>query len=189
LTGAPTQPPTEPLTRQHAREAFSCGRPELDRYLRQQARKEQEQDVAVCWVLPDPQQPNQIRGYYTVSAYSVKLVDLPNDVKRRLPKYQDMPAALLGRLAVDSRHQGQHLGEHLLLDAMKRVLALSKELGTLVLVVDAKDEQAAAFYAKYDFIPFPTQPLRLFLPIKTIAQLFTVEDEEGEQRQQAAQAP
>jgi len=141
-------------------------------------------------VLPDPQQPTLIRGYYTVSTYSVRLVDLPDDLKRRLPKYHDMPAALLGRLAVDSRYQRQGLGEHLLLDAMKRVLEASRTLGTLVLVVDAKDEEAGRFYAKYGFVPFPTQPLRLFLPVKTIAQLFPAGEEDRiPQQVGAAQAP
>jgi ribosomal protein S18 acetylase RimI-like enzyme len=79
-----------------------------------------------------------------------------------------MPAAMLGRLAVDSNHTRQGLGEHLLLDAMQKVLMTSETVGTLVLVVDAKDQQAAAFYQHFDFIPFPSQPLRLFLPLATI---------------------
>ena len=85
--------------------------------------------------------------------------------------YQDMPAALLGRLAVDSQFRHQDLGEHLLLDAMSKVLMAAETLGTLVLVVDAKDEQAAAFYRHFDFIPFPSQPRRLFIPVSTIERL------------------
>jgi ribosomal protein S18 acetylase RimI-like enzyme len=121
--------------------------------------------------LPDPKDPTRIRGYYTLSAYSVKLTDLPEDVRKRLPKYPDMPAALLGRLAVDAQFRGQGHGEHLLLDAMQKVLTASETLGTLVLVVDAKDQQAAEFYQHFDFIPFPSQPLRLFLPLATIRRL------------------
>jgi ribosomal protein S18 acetylase RimI-like enzyme len=164
------QPPTEPLGPHHAREAFTCGSDALDVFLKRQARQEQDRNVSVCWVLPDPNEPGRIRGYYTLSAYSVKLTELPENVKKRLPKYEDMPAALLGRLAVDSNYRGQGLGEHLLLDAMQKVLTASETMGTLVLVVDAKDQGAAAFYQHYGFISFPSQELRLFLPVATIAQ-------------------
>ena len=123
-------------------------------------------------MLPDSDTPAQIRGYYTLSAYSVGLRNLPEEQARQLPKYPDVPAALLGRLAVDSRYRGQHLGEHLLMDAMAKVLEQSATIATHALIVDAKDERAAAFYARYDFIAFPSNPLRLFLPVATIAQLF-----------------
>lgn len=166
-----SQPPTEPLGPQHAREAFGSGSDALDTFLKRQARQEQERNVSVCWILPDPKDPTRIRGYYTLSAYSVKLTDLPEDVRKRLPKYPDMPAALLGRLAVDAQFRGQGHGEHLLLDAMQKVLTASETMGTLVLVVDAKDQPAAEFYQHFDFIPFPSQPLRLFLPLATIQRL------------------
>jgi GNAT superfamily N-acetyltransferase len=165
------QPPTEPLGQQHDREAFNCGIPALDHYLRRQARQDQDRNVNVCWVLPEANQRARIRGYYTLSSYAVKLVELTDEVKRRLPKYENMPAAMLGRLAADSNHRRQGLGEHLLLDAMQKVLMTSETIGTLVLVVDAKDQQAAAFYEHFDFIPFPSQPLRLFLPVATIEQV------------------
>jgi ribosomal protein S18 acetylase RimI-like enzyme len=165
------QPPTEPLGPHHDREAFACGSDLLDGFLKRQARQEQDRNVSVCWSLPDPNEHRRIRGYYTLSAYSVKLAELPEGIKKRLPKYQDMPAALLGRLAVDFHYRHQGWGEHLLLDAMSKVLMAAETLGTLVLVVDAKDEQAAAFYRHFDFIPFPSQPRRLFIPVSTIERL------------------
>lgn len=82
--------------------------------------------VSVCWVLPHPENANIIRGYYTLSAYSVRLTDLPTSLTRKLPRYPDVPAALLGRLAVDMGCQGQGLGEDLMLDAMDKVLTHSK---------------------------------------------------------------
>ena len=126
----------------------------------------------MCWVLPHAGAPGQIRGYYTLSAYSVGLRELTDEQARQLPKYPTVPAALLGRLAVDSRSRGQRIGEHILLDAMAKVLEQSVAIATYALIVDAKDAQAAAFYARYDFIAFPGNPLRLFLPVSTIAQLF-----------------
>lgn len=77
-------------------------------------------------MLPHPENANIIRGYYTLSAYSVRLTDLPTSLTRKLPRYPDVPAALLGRLAVDMGCQGQGLGEDLMLDAMDKVLTHSK---------------------------------------------------------------
>ena len=114
----------------------------------------------------------EIAGYYTLAAYSISPGDLPAEIAGKLPRYPQIPAALLGRLAVSGKYKGQGLGEYLLLDAMQRSLDQSKALGLFALFVDAKDEQAANFYRRYDFIPLPSQPLRLFLPMKTITDLF-----------------
>jgi GNAT superfamily N-acetyltransferase len=102
----------------------------------------------------------------------VALRDLPEPQVRKLPKYPDVPCAILGRLAVDSRYHGKGLGEHLLLDAMAKVLTQSTSIATYALIVDAKDDKSAAFYTHHDFIPFPSNPHRLFLPVATIAQIF-----------------
>lgn len=124
----------------------------------------------MCWVLPHPENHQTIRGYYTLCAYSVTLPDLPHNVVKKLPRYPNVPAALLGRLAVDSPCQGQGIGEHLMLDAMSKVLAHSKAMGTVMLVVDAKNDKVAAYYQAHGFIPFPSAPLRLFMHLDTIAQ-------------------
>ena len=126
----------------------------------------------MCWVLPHAVAPAKIRGYYTLSAYSVGLRDLPEEQARKLPKYPNVPAAILGRLAVDNASRGQRIGEHILLDAMAKILEQSTKIATYALIVDAKDAQAAAFYARYDFVAFTGNALRLFLPVSTIAQLF-----------------
>ena len=135
--------------------------------------QDQEKRASVCWVLPGADKATEIRGYYTLSAYSIGLRDLPEEIARKLPRYPTVPAALLGRLAVHISCRGRGLGEHLLLDAMAKVLEQSSSIATFALVVDAKDTAAASFYSRYDFIPFPSAPLRLFLPVATIAQLFS----------------
>ncbi len=84
----------------------------------------------------------------------------------------DHAATLLGRLAVDLRLRGQGMGEHLLMDAMCRALEASGEVASVAVVVDAKDENAVAFYRRYEFIPFADAANRLFFPMRTIAQLF-----------------
>jgi predicted GNAT family N-acyltransferase len=163
---------TQTLGRRHDRASFSCGVDPLDTYIHQRALQDQDKRASVCWILASNDDPRQIRGYYTLSAYAVRLLDLPEPEASKLPKYPNVPCAILGRLAVDSRYRGQRLGEHLLLDAMAKVLAQSQSIATYALIVDAKDDQAAAFYARYDFIPLPSNTHRLFLPVATIAQLF-----------------
>ncbi|MBP6108085.1 MAG: GNAT family N-acetyltransferase, partial [Steroidobacteraceae bacterium] len=135
--------------------------------------QDQERKVSVCWILPARTDHREIAGYCTLAAYSVSPGDLPHEVTGKLPRYPQVPAAILGRSAVSARHQGQGPGQHLQLDAMQRSLDQSRALGLLALFVDAKDEQAANFYRRYDFVTLPSQPLRLFLPMKAIAELFS----------------
>ena len=160
----------EPLGRQHDRTAFHCGADALDRYLKQQARQDADKRVAAPFVAVNP--PNtHVLGYYTLSASVVTLTDLPDELTRKLPRYPQLPVTLLGRLAVDQSARGQRLGEHLLLDALHRSLTHADEIAAMAVVVDAKDENAAAFYRHYEFIPLQAQPRRLYVPMRVVAQL------------------
>jgi len=160
----------EPLGRQHDRTAFHCGADALDRYLKQQARQDADKRVAAPFVAVNP--PNtRVLGYYTLSASVVTLTDLPDELTRRLPRYPQLPVTLLGRLAVDQSARVQRLGEHLLLDALHRSLTHADEIAAMAVVVDAKDENAAAFYRHYGFIPLQAQPRRLYVPMRVVAQL------------------
>ncbi len=89
--------------------------------------------------------------------------ELPPALARRLPRR--VPGVRLGRLAVDRSVQGQGLGELLLMNAIDRSRLVLEHVGVHALFVDAKDERAAAFYAKYDFRPLPSDPLRLVLVV------------------------
>jgi GNAT superfamily N-acetyltransferase len=160
----------EPLGDQHYREGFSCGVPALDRYLQKQASQDAGRHVAATFIItPDG---TKIAGFYNLSAHSVRLLDLPNEIAKKLPRYPDVPATLLGRLAVSTEFRGEGIGELLLVDALKRVLATTKQIASAAVVVDAKDENARRFYLRYGFIPLPTQPNRLFYPVKAIVKLF-----------------
>jgi predicted GNAT family N-acyltransferase len=106
------------------------------------------------------------------SQYSVDLVKLPDDIAKKLPKYPEVPATLLGRLAIDRNFRGQKLGEFLLLDPLYRCLQQSRHVASAAVVVDAKDEAARQFYEHFEFVSLPDNPGRLFLPMKTIEQLF-----------------
>lgn len=130
-----------------------------------------DRDVAVVYVLVPADQPTSIAGYYSLSSTAVRLAELPDATRKRLPRYPLVPATLLGRLAVDRGSRGQGLGERLLLDALKRSLDASRTVASVAVIVDAKDETGTAFYSRYGFTPFPDQPLRLFLPMQTLASL------------------
>lgn len=160
----------EPLNRRHDRTAFHCGAEALDRYLRQQARQDADTRVAAPFVAVRPPDARAL-GYYTLSASVLTLADLPDELARKLPRYPQLPVALLGRLAVDASAKGQGLGEHLLLDALHRSLAHADQIAAMAVIVDAKDEKAASFYRHYGFLPLQTQPTRLFVPMHLVGQL------------------
>ncbi|MFO1434264.1 MAG: GNAT family N-acetyltransferase [Candidatus Competibacteraceae bacterium] len=154
----------EPLGAQD-RSAFSCGTATLDRYLREQASQDVKRLVAGCFVLVEAA-TGTLAGYYTLAASSVAANELPPNLTKRLPRYPLFPAALIGRLAVDQRYQGRGLGSALLADAALRVLR--SDMKALALIVEAKDEKAAAFYQLQGFAPFAGRPLSLYLPLETV---------------------
>jgi GNAT superfamily N-acetyltransferase len=158
-------PGIEPLGPHHDRAAFTCGEPELDAYLQRQATQDVRRRVARVFVAVG-ETPERIAGYYSLSATSVEKSELPPPLAKRLPHYP-VPAALLGRLAVDRAYQGRRFGETLLLDAVRRVIRAGSSLAVYAMVVDAKNERAEKFYARYGFIPFASEPRRLFLPLAT----------------------
>src|SRR5438105_3176362 len=136
----------EPLDiRKHDRAAFSSGVAPLDNYLKNQANQEAKRKVAVTYVLRE-HDSTAIIGYYTLSTASIETTSLPQDIVRRLPRYNALPAMLIGRLALDQRYRGRGLGELLLADALKRCLKVSEEIGAIAVIVDAKDEGSTRFY-------------------------------------------
>ena len=159
-----TEPPfiVEPLGRQHDRKAFHCGAEALDHYFHQQASQDMRRRVAACFVARAIE-TNIIAGFYTLAATNIVLKELPEQTIKKLPRYPAIPAILLGRLAVSSGHRGQGLGAALLADALDR--AARVEIGAFALLVDAKDDQAAAFYRHHGFEALPDAPNRLFLAL------------------------
>jgi len=159
----------EPLRASHDRAAFSCGVPPLGKYLQTQASQDMKKRLAAVYVLTP--EGKTIAGYYTLSAYSVRLDKIPEEIARKLTRMPEVPATLVGRLARSSAFRGQGIGEILLADALKRSLANSTHVASWTVMVDAKDANAVAFYKKYGFIEIPATPSRLFLPMETIAEL------------------
>lgn len=161
-------PRVEVLGPQHDRAAFESGVEPLDRYFRIQAGQDARKNMAAPFVLVLPD--GSIAGYYTLSATAVQLGELPDKTIRKLPRYPLVPATLLGRLAIDRRHQGKGYGRFLLADALYR--AVRSEIASFALIVDAKDENARRFYERESFLPLRDQPMKLFRPMADIARLF-----------------
>ncbi|WP_352709096.1 GNAT family N-acetyltransferase [Mesorhizobium opportunistum] len=159
----------EPLGGSHDRKAFSCGVPELDHYLREQVSQDVKRRLSNCFVAVD-RGVDLVAGYYTLAATSVPIASLPEDLTKRLPRYPVLPAILIGRLAVDTRCQGQRVGSILVVDALQRCAQAAP--ASFALIVDAKDDKAAAFYRKHGFMPFQDRPLSMFLSVATALKLF-----------------
>ncbi|MBF6613840.1 MAG: GNAT family N-acetyltransferase [Chloroflexi bacterium] len=151
----------------HDRAVFSCGVAALDTYLTTQASQDVKKNAARAYVLRTAES-SAIIGYYTISAASVELTDLSETFARKLPRYRVLPAMLIGRLAVDQKYRGQGLGGILLANALRRCYQLSQELGSVTVMVDAKDEAAVRFYERYGFRRLTSQQMRLFMPTAEI---------------------
>ena len=159
----------EPLGDKHERSMFRCGEDALDRYFQKQVTQDSRRRIANCFVAVEAA-TGDVAAYYTMSSAGIPFVDLPSDESKRLPRYPTVPAIRIGRLAVDSRFQGRGLGAAMLADAVTR--ALRADAAAFALLVDAKNDQAVAFYERYGFRTLISQPRTLFLSLATARKVF-----------------
>jgi predicted GNAT family N-acyltransferase len=157
----------EPLSPAHDRSGFKCGIDSLDNYIKRQANQDIKRQISRVYVAVNIEKPNKIMGYYTLSSLSIELNQLPEELLKKLPKHP-IPAALIGRLAVDKSVHGNGIGKMLLADALKRILVISDEIAIYAVVVDAINDKAKGFYKQYGFQSLGEETPRLFLPLKTI---------------------
>lgn len=155
----------EVLSTGHDRGGFACGTEELDRYFQRRVTQDIRKRVAACYVAVD-EESGRVAGFYTPAAARVALTGLPEAIAKRLPRYPSVPAARLGRLAMDQAYQGRELGGAMLWDAASQ--AARSGLMAFALIVDAKDEDAQAFHLHHGFVIFGSSPLHLVLPIANI---------------------
>jgi GNAT superfamily N-acetyltransferase len=160
----------EPLGSHHDRAGFSCGIDSLDRYFRTQASQDMRRKANAVFVLVEPDSPAEVLGYYTLCATGVSQGDVPLAARKHIPRYPLVSATLVGRLAVSQARQGERLGSLLLADAVRRAYASAASVGSSMLVVDAINERAAAFYEGHGFVLLP-ESLRLVLPMGMIGEL------------------
>jgi ribosomal protein S18 acetylase RimI-like enzyme len=154
----------ETLGEGHERKEFRCGEEALDRYFQTQVTQDIRRRVANCFVVVETAS-GVVAAYYTLSAASIPLVDLPPQEAKRLPRYPTLPAVRIGRLAVDRRFQRLGLGELMLMNAVHRTI--QDAAAALALLVDAKNDEAVAFYERYGFSAIAGKPRILFLPLAT----------------------
>jgi GNAT superfamily N-acetyltransferase len=158
-----------PIGRHHDRDGFDCGSPDLNQYLRRYARQNHESGGAKTFVAVSPAEPARVLGFYSISPGAIAFSSVPATLTRRLGRYE-VPVFRLGRLAIDRSLQGQGLGGDLLLAAGDRALAVAAEVGGVALAIDAKDEQAATWYERFGALRLLDDPLKLILPLATIAE-------------------
>lgn len=157
----------EPISKAHDREAFDCGEEALNEFLHRYARKSHDLGGAKTFLAIDDTDNKTILGFYSLSPASVQYARTPEIIRRKLARH-DVPGFRLARLAVDRRHQGKGIGGQLLLAAGRRCLLASTEVGGIVLVIDAKSERAAEWYAGFGALPLLDSPLSLLLPLATV---------------------
>jgi len=153
----------------HGRASFDCGKPELNDWLQRLAGQVERRDLARVYVAVRAND-SRVLGYYAISNHRVRYDALPEEQAKGLPPI-DIPVVLLGRLAVDRTAQRQGLGEHLLIDALRRAAHIAEHIGIRAVEVDAIDEKARQFYLKYGFVSLLDDRQHLFLPIQVIRNL------------------
>lgn len=154
----------ERLGAAHDLSAFRSGNDALDAWLRDHALASQRMDSARTFVLI---QQGHVVGYFSLTMGSVLRSDAPRRLVRGLPAYP-VGVALLARLAVDARHQGEGLGGLLLAEALRKAVAAGEAAAARLVVVDAIDDAAGRFYAHHGFLSVPEHPMRLCRRTKDI---------------------
>lgn len=150
--------------RVHERKSFDYGSEQLNRYLRDLAAQHRGKGIATTFVLIDDADARTVLGFYSLSAASLTFETIEESDRKRLPAYP-IPAVRIGRLAVSLSAKGHGFGELLLQNAIKRTLAARTTMGMFAIIVEAKDDRAAAFYRKYGFRPCNVEDRQLYLPL------------------------
>ena len=156
-----------PLTAEHRIEGFDCGKPKLTNWLRVHALDNEGRSSRTYAVAANtgPQAGDAV-GYYTLATGGVTRSEMPRKIRHDLPN--PVPVMMLGRLAVDERHQKNGIGPAMLKEAMQRTLEISRSAGVRALMAHAIDDEAVTFYLKYGFLLFPAETRTMFLPIETL---------------------
>lgn len=152
------------LDAQHRRAGFDCGDAALNEFLLRQAGQQQRRGFGKTYVALAGDEVT-VTGFVTVSAGQIATASLPSQSK--LPRYP-APILLIGRLAVDARHQGKGIGQDMLAFALHLAVEFSQRVVLYAVVVDAKHDKAKAYYLKLGFIACVDNPLCLYLPVATI---------------------
>lgn len=160
----------------HDRAAFTCGVEQVDNFFKRTANKLAGADNLRVFVMTTPD--GDVIGFYALNAHSVDYVELPAKFARTRPGHGSIPAAYISMIGVDIRHQGHGYGGDLIADALTRITLAADSIGIAVVMLDILDcgnpqrvAKRKALYEGYGFVPIPSNPLRLFLPLATVRRL------------------
>jgi GNAT superfamily N-acetyltransferase len=160
----------EPISKSHDRKSFDCGDAAMNDFLQRYARQSHESGGAKTFLAIDDADNKTILGFYSLAPGALAYAGTPETVRRGLAQH-DVPGFRLARIATHSRLQGQGLGGQLLAAAARRCLRAAAEVGGVILIIDAKNNRAAAWYASYGAVPLSNKPLTLVMSLATFADL------------------
>lgn len=156
------------LGKSHKKSEFDCGKKPLNDYLAKIAKQDVEKNVAICYILEGEEK--KVIGYFTLSSGSISKDEIPEKESKKLPRYSDIPFAVIGRLAIDKNYQGHGYGDYLLVEAFSEILKVAEVIGIAGIFVDPIDIAAIKFYEKFGFIKLNSSD-RMFIPIATVREL------------------
>lgn len=162
----------EAIARSHDRKAFDCGDVEMNAFLQRFARQGHEQNAVKTFCAVADDAPERVLGFYSLAPASVEHGSMPLAMTKGLARHR-VPGLLLARLAVDKSVAGRGLGGQLLLAAALRCVRVSEEVGGILMIIDAKNERAAQWYAGYGAERLVARPLTLVVPLATFAKALT----------------
>lgn len=158
----------EAIAKSHDRQSFDCGDPAMNDFLRRYARQSHERNVSKTFCAIDIAIPNRVLGFYTVAPSAVAHEAVPASMTKGLAQHE-VAGFKLARIATDVAMAGQGLGGQLLAAVALRCLRIAAEAGGVLLIIDAKGERAAQWYASYGAAPLEDRPLTLVMPLATFA--------------------
>ena len=166
----------EPISRKHNRKAFDCGDADLNDFLQRYARQSHDLGGAKTFLAIDDADNKTVLGFYSLAPGAIAYADTPEMMRRGLAQH-DVPGFRLVRIATHVRLQGQGLGGQLLGAAARRCLRAATEIGGVLLIIDAKNDRAARWYASYSAVPLNNRPLTLVMALATFASELKVADQ------------
>lgn len=152
------------LTPDHVVKGFACGKPALDHWIGKREKSNQESGTSRTWVVVDDS--GVVVGYYASATGSLIRQQATSRVRKNQP--EEIPAILLGRLAVDEKHREAGLGSALLKHFILKSIEVAELVGVRILLVHAMDEDARSFYLHFDFEPSPMDDLTLMLLLSDV---------------------
>ena len=158
----------EPISKSHDRKAFDCGDRQMNDFLQRFARQSHEQNAAKTFCAVDSNAPLKILGFYTITPSAVAHDEVPASMTKGLAQHE-VSGFKLARIATDISVRGLGLGGQLLSAAALRCLRAATEAGGVLLIIDAKNDRAASWYAEYGAHPLQGRPLTLVMPLATFA--------------------